>query len=97
MRLADRWDLVGRGAEARVLGGGRGVPEFWMHSIDGEVLLGASWFESFFSVIAIPRPYSAALLRCQAEILLEESEGAVEDRMGIRFWLAHGRLGNDSK
>ncbi|WP_125810881.1 hypothetical protein [Actinoplanes sp. ATCC 53533] len=92
VRLADRWDLVGRGAEARVLGGGWGVPEFWMHSIDGAVLLGASWFESCFSVIAIPEPHSAGALRRQAEILLVESEGAVEDRAGIRPWLARGGI-----
>jgi hypothetical protein len=92
VRLAGRWDLVGRGAEARVLGGGWGVPEFWMHSIDGEVLLGASWFESCFNVIAIPEPYSVGVLRRQAEILLEESAGAIEDRKVIRPWLARGRI-----
>jgi hypothetical protein len=89
VRLTSPWDLMGRGAEARVLGGGWGVPEFWMHSIDGEVLLGASWFETCFSVIAIPRPYSAGVLRGQAELFLTEPEHSDRTRATLRRWLAH--------
>ncbi|WIM96183.1 hypothetical protein ACTOB_008351 [Actinoplanes oblitus] len=89
VRLTDQWDLMGRGAAEGVLGGGWGIPEFRMHSLDGEVLLAASWYETCFSVLAVPRPYRAAVLRGEAEYLLTRRPSAGREAL-LRRWLARG-------
>lgn len=87
VRLAADWDLVGRGAEARVLGFGSGVPAFVMSAKDGRVLLAASWYESCFSVFAVPDPVRAVPLRQEAERLLLKPDYPEPRRTATRQWL----------
>ncbi|MGA5303209.1 hypothetical protein ACPCHT_24990 [Nucisporomicrobium flavum] len=85
-RLRQEFDLFGLGAEQRVLGYGWGNPEFVMHSADGNVLIAASSYELFFSIIVIPRPFAAGTLRRAAKRRLaaavSESEMAT-----LTLWL----------
>jgi hypothetical protein len=90
-RLGQTWDVVGLGAEQRVLGFGWAVPSFVMHSTDGETLIAATWYERSFSVFAIPHPIGASGLRRAAEIWLAREDWPGERRAITQRWLARGR------
>ncbi|WP_173080449.1 hypothetical protein [Phytohabitans rumicis] len=86
-RVTGGWDLIGRGAEARVLGHGWGVPAFVTHSADGNVLIAASAYETCFSVFVVPAPSRASVLRRSAAQLLDATPRPSDRRSGISRWL----------
>lgn len=88
VRLHTGWDLVGVGAEQLVLGHGHGDPVFATHSIDGKVLIIADWYETFFSMIAIPNPQRSPVLRRIAGSLIDHHlEWPSEHRLAAQGWL----------
>ncbi|KOU45952.1 hypothetical protein ADK55_21105 [Streptomyces sp. WM4235] len=56
VRLLDRWDIMGRGAESAFLGIHAGHPGFAMMALDSSVFVSASTGEMGVDVVAVTRP-----------------------------------------
>jgi hypothetical protein len=91
VRLLAGWDLVGVAAAEKVLGHGAGVPAFVAHSIDANLLLACTYYETYFTTIAIPRPYGAATLRRYAERRLAGDDWTPQQKVAAESWLASNR------
>jgi hypothetical protein len=87
VRLHTDWDLVGVGAEQRVLGYGHGDPSFVTHSVDGRALIAADWYETCFSILAIPNPRLSPVLRKSARRWIDDVEWSGEKRLAAQGWL----------
>jgi hypothetical protein len=87
-KLMDNWDLIGTGAREGVLGFGWSVPAFVMHSVDGNVLIAASTYETSFSVFVVPHPMESSVLRRSAEEWLKRSDWPSDRQSSARRWLA---------
>lgn len=87
VRLGGEWDLVGVGAEQRVLGYGHGDPSFVTHSVDGRALIAATWYETCFSILAIPDPHRSSALRKSARNCIDNVEWPAERRLAAQAWL----------
>ncbi|MGW7319291.1 hypothetical protein [Streptomyces sp. NPDC054865] len=56
VRLLDRWDIMGRGAQSAFLGIHAGHPGFAMMALDSSIFVGASTGERGVDVVAVARP-----------------------------------------
>ncbi|GAB7046569.1 hypothetical protein [Catenuloplanes indicus] len=63
VRLNECWDVMGVGTECGVLGGPRGRPGFVMMSLDERVLIGATTWDGFMSVMRLLSPIDAEPIR----------------------------------
>lgn len=87
-QLLDSWDLMGAGAETKVLGSRAGCPEFVTASPSGDVVVRVSTWQFDVGVVALPHPGRSALLRAHAQRLIDDPELARGQDAQARAWLA---------
>ncbi|MFI1992970.1 hypothetical protein [Actinoplanes sp. NPDC020271] len=63
VRLMDEWDVIGAGTDHGVLGGPPGRPGFVMMSLDERLLIGATTWDGFLSIMTLPDPGTTAPIR----------------------------------
>ncbi|WP_066369965.1 hypothetical protein [Herbidospora mongoliensis] len=86
VELEPGWDLGGAGSRSRVLGS-HGHPAFDLSSVDGSVFIGATWWEDdTLSLMVLPHPHRADILRVQALRILDGSTLDSEND-DLRTWL----------
>jgi hypothetical protein len=63
VRLMKEWNVIGKGVDHGVLGGPVGRPGFVMMSLDERVIVGATTWDGFISVMMVSDPLNAAPIR----------------------------------
>ncbi|WP_174533395.1 hypothetical protein [Micromonospora chalcea] len=63
VRLRDEWDVIGKGVDGGVLGGPPGRPGFVMMALDERVVVGATTWDGFISVMRLANPATAGPVR----------------------------------
>ncbi|MER7993321.1 MULTISPECIES: hypothetical protein [Micromonospora] len=63
VRLRDAWDVIGKGVDWGVLGGPSGRPGFVMMALDERVIVGATTWNGFISVMRLADPTMAEPIR----------------------------------
>ncbi|MFJ8832958.1 hypothetical protein [Micromonospora aurantiaca] len=63
VRLRDEWDVIGKGVDWGVLGGPPGRPGFVMMALDERVIIGATTWTGFISVMRLANPMEAGPIR----------------------------------
>ncbi|WP_233219619.1 hypothetical protein [Micromonospora sp. RP3T] len=63
VRLRSEWDVIGRGVDWGVLGGPSGRPGFVMMALDERVVVGATTWNGFISVMRLKNPALAGPIR----------------------------------
>jgi hypothetical protein len=106
VRLLEKWDLVGAGAETGLLGSGAGRPGFRMCSLDGRVPVLGTTYQKGVTSIVVPELWRAPSMRRTMDRLVERAahpnRADVSDweRGWAREWLQylchHGRAGGGS-
>lgn len=93
VRLLDRWDIMGRGAESAFLGVRSGHPGFAMSALDGSVFVSCSTGEIGVGVLAVRHPdRSENILRRLEDIARDRSPYVNREyRQRVAAWLAKGR------
>jgi hypothetical protein len=90
VRLLERWDIMGRGADAAFLGVYAGHPGFGMLALDGSVYVCCSTGERGVDVLAVRQPDRSENVRRHLESIVARDSSYVhrEFRTRIARWLA---------
>ncbi|MEU5980017.1 hypothetical protein [Streptomyces sp. NPDC047315] len=89
VRLLERWDIMGRGAESAFLGIRAGHPGFGMMALDSSVYIRCSTGESGIDVLAVRHPGRSENIRQQLEWFASRRDGPERElQERIVNWLA---------